>query len=63
VATTARRSKNGVTRREFTELVRRVEDCTHNLELQFTRIAQIQAQLDHLRLEWARSKTPEHRTG
>jgi hypothetical protein len=61
VATTARRSKNGVTRREFSELVRQVEDCTRNVALQFIRIAQIQAELDHLRLAGARWKTGKHR--
>ena len=65
MATTARRSKNGgVTRREFSELVRQVEDCTRNVALQFIRIAQIQAELDHLRLAGAtgaRWKTGKHR--
>ena len=40
---------DGVTRQEFEALGRRVDECARNLELQFTRIAQIQADLDHLR--------------
>jgi hypothetical protein len=59
VAKTARRLDNGVTRREFTDLVRAVEDCARSLELQFTRIAQLQAELDHIRTAWAKSKRPK----
>jgi hypothetical protein len=54
MATTKRPLGNGVTRREFSALVRAVEDCTRNMDLQFTRIAQIQAELDHIRAAWAK---------
>ena len=59
MAKTTRRSDNGVTRREFIALVRVVEECTRTLELQFLRIAQIQAELDHIRTAWAKSKRPK----
>jgi hypothetical protein len=59
VAKTARRLAKGVTRREFIALVRAVEECTRTLQLQFTRIAQIQAELDHIRTILARSKRPK----
>jgi hypothetical protein len=49
-----------VTRREFTELVRKVEDCTRNWGCSLPRIAQIQAELDQSRVAWAKSK---HRPG
>jgi hypothetical protein len=55
------RSKLGVTRQEFEVLVHAVEDCARSLELQFTRIAQIQAELDHIRAAWAKPKTPRRR--
>lgn len=57
MAKTTRRLDNGVTRREFEDLVRAVEDCVRSLELQFTRIAQIQAELDHIRSAWSKSKS------
>ena len=50
------RPKHGVTRPEFEVLVHAVEDCSRRLDLQFTRIAQIQAELDHIRNAWAKSK-------
>ena len=59
MAKTTRRLDNGVTRREFTDLMHQVEECSRNLDLQFTRIAQIQAELDHLRTAWAKSKRPK----
>jgi len=59
VAKPARRVANGVTRREFIALVRAVEECTRTLQLQFTRIAQIQAELDHIRTVLPRSKRPK----
>jgi hypothetical protein len=46
-----------VTRREFERLARHVEDCTRTLDLQFTRIAQLQAELDHIRAAWAKGQT------
>ena len=57
MATTKRPRGSGVTRREFDTLARRVEDCTRTLDLQFTRIAQLQAELDHIRVAWAKSET------
>jgi hypothetical protein len=47
---TAANRHDGVTRQEFEALLHRVEECARNLELQFTRIAQIQRELDHLRM-------------
>ena len=57
MATTKRPQEKGVTRREFDALARCVEDCIRTLELQFTRIAQLQAELDHIRVAWAKSET------
>lgn len=42
-------------RREFTALTRLVEECVNNLALQFKRIAQIQAELDHIRAAWSKA--------
>ncbi|HJU72848.1 MAG TPA: hypothetical protein VJ717_03810 [Gemmatimonadaceae bacterium] len=36
-------------REEFVALKRKYEECVQNLDLQFKRIAQIQAELDHMR--------------
>jgi len=49
-----RPSDNGITRREFAALARTVEDCSRDLRLQFTRIAQIQAELDQIRTAWSK---------
>ena len=49
MAVTRRHSKRAVTRSEFAELVRVVEECYRNLEMQFPRIAQIQTELDQIR--------------
>ena len=56
MATTKRPQAKGVTRLEFDVLARRVEDCTRTLDLQFTRIAQLQAELDHARAAWAKAR-------
>jgi hypothetical protein len=45
-----------ITRREFDQFVRRIDDYGRDLELQFKRIAQIQAELDHIRAAWSRRK-------
>jgi uncharacterized protein YukE len=58
VAKAKRRPADHVTRREFTALAGKVEECANNLEVQFKRIAQIQAELDRIRAAWARSKPP-----
>jgi hypothetical protein len=57
VAIKKRRLDGGVTRREFADLSQKVEECARNQDLQFTRIAQIQAELDHIRVAWARSES------
>ena len=61
MAMTKRPRAKGVTRREFDTLARHVEDCTRTLDLQFTRIAQLQAELDHVRAAWAKSETKARR--
>lgn len=63
MATKKRPSGTAVTRREFEAVVRAVEDCSRALQLQFTRIAQIQAELDRIRSAWQRSTHPERGTG
>jgi hypothetical protein len=44
----SRRPSGGVTREEFDALRKRVDDCCTNLEVQFKRIAQIQAEIDQV---------------
>lgn len=42
--------RSAVTREEFSALQRKMEECMRSLDLQFKRIAQIQAELDHIRM-------------
>jgi hypothetical protein len=48
-----RRQSGEVSREEFIDLVNAVDECSRNMELQFKRIAQIQAELDHIRAAWS----------
>ena len=64
--TTNRRSGPGsapgrrvITREEFDRMAAVIDECCAKLDLQFKRIAQIQAELDHARAAW---KTHEPRT-
>ena len=41
--------RSEVTREEFLALEQKVEECLQNLNLQFQRMAQIQAELDRIR--------------
>jgi hypothetical protein len=43
-----------VSRAEFDRLTAIVEKCSEQMELQFKRTAQIQAELDHIRTAWNR---------
>ena len=61
MATNKRPSGNAVTRSEFVALARAVEDLSRALKLQFTRIAQIQAELDHIRAAWTKTDTKTRR--
>ncbi len=45
-----------VTRAEFEALARMVEKSGRDLDLQFQRIAQIQAELDRIRIAWTKRK-------
>jgi len=45
-------SSGPVTREQFQRLTSVVEECCAKLDLQFKRIAQIQAELDHIRAAW-----------
>lgn len=56
MATPQRRVAKGVSRREFVDLANKVDECSYQLDLQFTRIAQLQAELDHIRTAWANVK-------
>lgn len=64
---TKRRSSSGsapsrpVTRQEFEGIVSTLDDCCTKLDLQFKRIAQIQAELDHIRGAWRTASTLERR--
>ena len=49
-----RQSDVHVTREEFERLRQVVDDCCRKLETQFTRFAQIQAELDQIRRAWAK---------
>jgi hypothetical protein len=51
----------GVSREEFSELARFVDDIGRNLELQFKRIAQIQAELDIIRAAWTKAPSSRRR--
>jgi hypothetical protein len=44
-----------VAREEFDELRQRVDNCCRDLGIQLQRIAQIQAELDHIREAWAKT--------
>jgi hypothetical protein len=44
-----RRTRGAVTRREFDALAATVRQCCRDLEVQFTRTAQVQAELDHVK--------------
>lgn len=55
--TNGRRSRPDVTREEFVALERKMDECVQNLDVQFKRIAQIQAELDRIRAAWAQSTT------
>jgi hypothetical protein len=61
MATKKRLSGNAVSRQEFVALVRAVEDLSRALKLQFTRIAQIQAELDSIRAAWTKTDTKTRR--
>ena len=45
-----------ITRAEFSRLEARVEELKHEFSLQFSRIAQMQAELDRIRTAWAKRK-------
>ena len=49
-----RRSSRAVTRREFDALAAVVRDCCRDIQVQFTRTAQVQAEVDHIRTAWSR---------
>jgi hypothetical protein len=49
-----RQPARAVTRAEFTELRQTLDECWRALDLQFHRIAQIQAELDALRAAWVK---------
>ena len=58
-----RTKRHDVTRGEYNALVdllnergRIIEDIRHTLDLQFVRIAQMQAQLDHVQAAWVKRK-------
>jgi hypothetical protein len=44
-----RRSSRAVTRREFDALAEIVRDCCRDIQMQFTRTAQVQAEVDHIK--------------
>jgi len=46
---TPRRSSRAVTRREFDALAATVRVCCRDLQVQFTRTAQVQAELDRIK--------------
>ena len=48
-------------RKEFEALRQRMDDCRRDLDVEFTRIAQIQAELDQVRKAWTMPKA--RRTG
>jgi hypothetical protein len=56
-----RRVNSEVTRFDFNRLKSLVEDCHKTLSVQFTRIAQIQAELDEVRLAWNKTRPPRGR--
>jgi hypothetical protein len=59
--TKKRPSETAVTRREFVALADAVEDLSRALNFQFTRIAQMQAELDRIRAAWIKADTKPRR--
>jgi hypothetical protein len=60
-----RRSASAVTRAEFRRLENTLEECCRQLDVQFQRIAQIQAEMDQIRLAWSKiaPRTARERRG
>jgi len=50
-----------VNRAEFDALRQTVKQCCDSLDIQFKRIAQLQAELDHVRAAWLKQKPPNQR--
>jgi hypothetical protein len=51
-----------VSRAEFQQLRETVDECCHLLDVQFKRIAQIQAELDHIKVASSKLSPPHSRT-
>ena len=49
-----RRPANAVTRSEFRRLENTLEECCRQLDVQFRRIAQMQAEMDQIRVAWTK---------
>lgn len=56
-----RGNHGAVTREEFAALVERVEQNSRDLQLQFRRIAQIQAELDRIAVAWTKRSAQRRR--
>jgi hypothetical protein len=66
---TVNRQRNGVSRSEFDEMRRAfdetrrtLDECCRNLNIQFQRIAQLQAEFDHIRRAWVKMRAPRSST-
>jgi hypothetical protein len=57
----ARATDGLVTRAEFDEMRRTVDECNRTLKIQFQRIAQMQAELDHIRTAETQARTRKKR--
>jgi hypothetical protein len=56
-----RSSDGAVTRAEFDDVRRTLDECTRSLKIQFQRIAQMQAELDQMRTAGTQVRTRRKR--
>jgi BMFP domain-containing protein YqiC len=63
MARSSRRLPRPVSRAEFDELRQVLDQCRRDIEIQFKRIAQMQAEFDQIRRAWTKTEPVKKQNG